>query len=98
MPTPARGRMELGHTEAIKQAVMAALGVAFVSVHAVRNEVADGRIRALRLRRLAIRRHFHAIHHDARPLSASVRAFIGLLEAWRLDTRDVLRGPRRRPR
>ena len=31
--------MELGHTEAIKQAVMVGLGVAFVSVHAVRNEV-----------------------------------------------------------
>jgi DNA-binding transcriptional LysR family regulator len=90
--------MELGHTEAIKQAVMAGLGVAFVSVHALRNEMADGRVRALRLRGLAIRRHFHAIHHDARALSASARAFIGFLEAWRLDTRDVGRRPRRRPR
>jgi len=30
--------MELGHTEAIKQAVMAGLGVAFVSIHAVRGD------------------------------------------------------------
>jgi DNA-binding transcriptional LysR family regulator len=88
--------LELGHTEAIKQAVMAGLGVAFVSVHAVRNEVADGRVRALHLRGLAIRRRFHAIHHDARALSASARAFIGFLEAYRLDLRNVLRGPRRR--
>lgn len=88
--------MELGHTEAIKQGVMAGLGVAFVSVHAVRNEVAAGRLQALRLRGLAIRRHFHAIHHDARTLGASGRAFVGFLEARRLDSRHVLRRPRRR--
>jgi DNA-binding transcriptional LysR family regulator len=88
--------MELGHTEAIKQAVMAGLGVAFVSVHAVRHEVAGGRVGALRLRGLAIRRHFHAIHHDARALSASARAFIGFLEGYRLDPGHVLRGPRSR--
>jgi DNA-binding transcriptional LysR family regulator len=90
--------MELGHTEAIKQAVMAGLGVAIVSVHAIRDEAADGRLRVLRLRNLPIRRHFHAIHHDARPLSASARAFIALLEATRLDARDVLRGPTQRRR
>jgi DNA-binding transcriptional LysR family regulator len=38
-----RASMELDHTEAIKQAVMAGLGVAFVSVHAVRGEVASRR-------------------------------------------------------
>jgi DNA-binding transcriptional LysR family regulator len=88
--------MELGHTEAIKQAVMAGLGVAFVSVHAVRSEVAHGRIRVRRLQGLAIRRHFHAIHHDARALSASARAFIGFLEVGRGNPWDVIRRPRRR--
>src|SRR5206468_9928738 len=72
--------MELGHTEAIKQAVMAGLGVALVSVHAVRGDVASGRLRALRLKGVRIRRHFHVIHNEARTLGASARAFIGLLE------------------
>ena len=31
--------MELGHTEAIKQAVMAGLGIAFVSSHAIAGEL-----------------------------------------------------------
>ena len=72
--------MELGHTEAIKQAVIAGLGVAFVSVHAVQGELSSGRLHALRLRGLPIRRHFHVIRHEARALSASARAFIEILE------------------
>jgi len=72
--------MELDHTEAIKQAVMAGLGAAFVSTHAVRGEVATGRLQALRLRGLRIHRHFHVIHHEARRLTASARAFMRALE------------------
>lgn len=72
--------MELDHPEAIKQAVMAGLGVAFVSVHAIHGEIAAGRLRALRLRGLPIRRHFHAIYHEVRTLSPAARAFVGLLE------------------
>src|SRR2546425_5885979 len=44
-----RVAMELDHTEAIKQGVMAGLGVAFVSIYAGRGEVAPGRLPALRL-------------------------------------------------
>src|SRR4026209_602283 len=64
-----RVSMELGHTEAIKQAVMAGLGVAFVSVHACRGEVADRRLAAVRLRRLRIRRHFPVIPSEASTMS-----------------------------
>lgn len=79
-----RVAMELDHTEAIKQAAMAGLGVAFLSVHAVRGEVVTGRLRALRLRGLRIQRHFHVIHNEARRLSASARAFLeGLQETSR---------------
>ena len=76
-----RVSMELGHTEAIKQAVMAGLGVAFVSVHAVRGEVASRRLVAVRLRRLRIQRHFHVIHSEARTLSAGARALVTMLSA-----------------
>jgi DNA-binding transcriptional LysR family regulator len=72
--------MELDHTEAIKQAVMAGLGVAIVSRHAVKGELTTGRLRALRLRGLPIRRHFHVIHHEARALAPAARAFVELLQ------------------
>jgi DNA-binding transcriptional LysR family regulator len=77
---PFRVEMELDHTEAIKQGVMAGLGVAFVSVYAVQGEVAAGRLHALRLRGVLVQRHFHVIHHEARRVTASARAFMELLE------------------
>lgn len=73
--------MELDHVEAIKQAVMAGLGLAFVSTHAIRGETATRRLHALRIRGLRVRRHFHVIHNEARALTASGRAFMALLEA-----------------
>jgi DNA-binding transcriptional LysR family regulator len=76
-------RMELGHTEAIKQAVIGGLGVAFVSVYAISGEVATGRLAALRLRGLPIRRHFHVIHNEGRVLGASARAFLQHLDTVR---------------
>jgi len=75
-----RVAMELDHTEAIKQGVMAGLGVAFVSIYAVRGEIVTGRLCALRLRGIRIQRHFHVIHHEARRVTASARAFMELLE------------------
>jgi DNA-binding transcriptional LysR family regulator len=79
--------MELDHIEAIKQAVMAGLGVAFVSTYAIRGEVATRRLCALRLKGLRVRRHFHVIHNEARTLTASGRAFMALLGGARLDSR-----------
>jgi DNA-binding transcriptional LysR family regulator len=72
--------MELDHTEAIKQFVMAGLGVAFVSTYAVAGEVRARQLAALRVSGLRIRRHFHVIHGEHRELSASARAFLPLLE------------------
>jgi DNA-binding transcriptional LysR family regulator len=78
-----RTAMELDHIEAIKQAVMAGLGVAFVSMYAVRGEIATRRLCALRLKGLRVRRHFHVIHNEARTVTASGRAFMALLESGR---------------
>ena len=75
--------MELDHIEAIKQAVMAGLGVAFLSMYAVRGEIATRRLRGLRLKGLRVRRHFHVIHNEARTLTASGRAFMALLDGSR---------------
>jgi DNA-binding transcriptional LysR family regulator len=84
-----RVAMELDHTEAIKQGVMAGLGVAFVSLYAVQGEIAAGRLRALRLRGVRIQRHFHVIHHEARRVTASARAFLELFEQTARGTRGL---------
>jgi DNA-binding transcriptional LysR family regulator len=72
--------MELDHTEAIKQAVMAELGVAFVSLYTIRGELATRSLHAVRLRGVPIHRHFHVIHNEARALSASAQAFLRTLD------------------
>jgi DNA-binding transcriptional LysR family regulator len=71
-----RPGMVLPHTEAIKQAVLAGLGVAFVSVFAIQGEEATGRLRPLRIWGLRIVRHFHVIHHARRRPSTAARAFM----------------------
>jgi DNA-binding transcriptional LysR family regulator len=78
---PFRPGMVLPHTEAIKQGVLAGLGVAFVSVFAIREEQATGRLRALRVRELRIVRHFHLIHHERRRPRTAARAFMELFAA-----------------
>jgi DNA-binding transcriptional LysR family regulator len=72
--------MELDHVEAVKQAVMAGLGVAFVSAYAIAGELATRRLAAVRLQGVRVRRHFHVIHNEARTLTTSGRAFMELLE------------------
>ena len=72
--------MELNHTEAIKECVMAGLGVAFVSTYAVRSEVRRREVAVIRVRGLRIRRHFHVIHAEGRSLPASGRAFLAVLD------------------
>jgi DNA-binding transcriptional LysR family regulator len=72
--------MELDHTETIKRAVMAGLGVAFVSKYAIENELRAKRLRVMPVRGMRIRRHFHVIYDERRPLSASARAFVDFLE------------------
>jgi LysR family transcriptional regulator, low CO2-responsive transcriptional regulator len=91
-----RVAMELDHTEAIKQGVIAGLGVAFVSLYAVQGEIAAGRLRALRLRGVRIQRHFHVIHHEARRVTASARAFMELFEQTARERRRGLGHPQRR--
>jgi DNA-binding transcriptional LysR family regulator len=72
--------MELNHTEAIKQCVMAELGVAFVSGYAIGAEVRARQLTVVPVRRLHIRRHFHVIHAERRTLGASGRAFLEVLD------------------
>ena len=78
-----RPAMELDHTETIKRAVLAGLGIAFVSRYAIDDEVRAKRLRVVAVEKLKIRRHFHVIHDERRPLSASARAFVGFLEKSR---------------
>jgi DNA-binding transcriptional LysR family regulator len=71
--------MELGSTEAIKQAVAANLGVSIVSMFAITLETLQGRLAVARLPELNLRRQLFVIHHGGRTLSPAAQEFCSLL-------------------
>ncbi|MFQ5656326.1 MAG: selenium metabolism-associated LysR family transcriptional regulator [Candidatus Methylomirabilales bacterium] len=72
--------MELGSTEAVKQAVAENLGVSIVSKFAITLEILQGRLTAVRLPELNLRRQLFITYHKGRTLSAAAQEFCQLLK------------------
>lgn len=68
--------MELGSSEAIKQAVIAGIGVAVLSLHGVRLEEEAGRLAVLDVQGFPIRRRWYAVHLAGKQLSLVARTFL----------------------
>ncbi|QYK40710.1 MAG: LysR family transcriptional regulator [Paracoccaceae bacterium] len=64
-------RIEMDSNETIKQAVMAGLGIALLSLHTVTEEVRTGRLVLMRAPGLPIMRHWYLVHPAAAPLTAA---------------------------
>jgi DNA-binding transcriptional LysR family regulator len=76
--TPRIG-MEISSNETIKQAVMAGLGIAFLSAHTVAAELADGRLVALDILGMPVVRQWFIVHLARRrllPAAAALRQFL----------------------
>jgi len=71
--------MELGSTEAIKQAVMAGLGVSVQSTSSLRLELETRRIVALDVVGFPLRRKWHAVHLQGKHLSLTAATFLAFL-------------------
>lgn len=67
--------MELGSTEAIKEAVLAGYGISILSRIAIRQELADGRLVEVPIRDLVMERGFYEVYHGHRPLHPNAKAF-----------------------
>jgi len=74
-----RQTMEIGSTEAIKQAVAAGLGASFVSRSAAEDQVALGRLRIIPLAGIRIRRPIRMLSIPGRTPSPAAAAFDALL-------------------
>ncbi len=66
--------MQMASNETIKQAVIAGMGLAFLSLHTVGNELREGRLRVLPASGLPILRNWHVVHRRARQLSPAAEA------------------------
>jgi len=71
--------IELGTSEAVKQAVAANLGVSLLSEHLLDRELADGVLMAVSLAGGEPMRHLYLVQHKDRYLSLAAQAFVDLL-------------------
>jgi DNA-binding transcriptional LysR family regulator len=67
--------MELGSTEAIKQAIVAGCGISILSRISIRRELADGRLVEVSIRGIAMERDFYQVYHARRTLHPNAQAF-----------------------
>lgn len=72
---------EMGSNETIKQAVMAGLGIGFISAHTIEQELQLGRLVILDVVGMPIRRQWFAVSRADRSTSPAMRAFSGFLSA-----------------
>lgn len=71
--------MELGSGEAIKQAVMAGLGISVVSLHNLRMELEVGRIAVLEVDSFPLQRQWYAVYKKGKQLSSTASHFLDFL-------------------
>lgn len=72
--------LELGSTEAVKNAVLHRLGVAFVSSLALEMELESGRLVRVPIVDFARRRALHVVHLPGRAMSPLAQAFLALVK------------------
>ena len=73
--------MELGSSEAIKQGVMAGLGLAMLSFHSLQLEMAAHKLVVLDIEDFPVRRRWFAVHLKGRKLSLVARTFLDYILA-----------------
>jgi len=72
--------MELGSTEAVKEALIAGLGISILSRTSIQREIRDGLLKEVAIRGLKLERDFFLLFHRRRPLSPVSQAFIHFLK------------------
>jgi DNA-binding transcriptional LysR family regulator len=73
--------MELGSTEAVKEAIMAGFGFSILSRISISHELQDGNLVEVHLRGLKMERDFFEVHHSRRPLHPIAQVFHAFLRA-----------------
>lgn len=97
--------METASNESIKQAVMAEMGIALLSLHTVGLELATGRLTMLDVQGLPVVRHWYVVHLAQKrlsPIALALKEFLreeagSFLAGWGHAATSRSRAPRRTP-
>ncbi len=73
--------MEIASTETIKQAVMAGMGLGFLSAHTLAQELRTGSLRVLDVQQFPLMLHWYVVHHRLKRLPPVAQAFKAFLLA-----------------
>jgi DNA-binding transcriptional LysR family regulator len=73
--------MELGNNETIKQAVMAGLGLSFISEHTIGLERSVDRLTVLDIRDTPVRRHWRLVYRTDKRLMPAASAFVQFMDS-----------------
>ena len=73
--------MELGSTEAVKEALMGGFGISILSRISIRRELVEGSIVEVPIRGLTMKRDFYKVFHKRRPLHPIAQAFRHFLKS-----------------
>jgi DNA-binding transcriptional LysR family regulator len=73
--------MELDGNETIKQAVMAGLGLAFLSGHAIGLECSAGRLVKLNVSGTPVKRHWRLVYRTDKRLMPAATAFVSFMDS-----------------
>jgi DNA-binding transcriptional LysR family regulator len=98
--TTYRAGMEAGSNETIKQAVIAGMGLAFISAHTIALEIDTGRLVVLDIQGMPVEREWHVLHRRGKRLSPAARAFFDFVRregAGYIDTALDFQVPLTRP-
>ncbi|SFJ96537.1 LysR family transcriptional regulator [Celeribacter neptunius] len=87
--------MEFDDADAIKQGVISGLGIAYLSLHALRLELAAGELVVLDVEGFPLRRRWYALHREGKRLSTAAQSFLDFLQQESGRTRSETEpGPR----
>ncbi len=78
---PAGARMELGSNETIKQAVMAGLGLSFISEHTIGLERSVGRLVRLNVIGTPVKRQWRLVYRTDKRLMPAATAFVEFMDS-----------------
>lgn len=78
---------EMGSSEAVKEAILAGLGVSILSIYAIERELRRGILAAVPVRDCMPERHFCVIHRKQLPLMNYHRLFLEMVHDYRLEER-----------
>lgn len=81
--------MELGSSEAIKQGVMAGLGLAVLSLHSLRLEQSAGKLAILDVEGFPLKRRWYVVHLKGKKLSLAARTFLDYILAEAHQVLDI---------